>query len=190
MVSPSRRCFSAWRGSSKSDAFAAYDLDEADTATIIADVGTPTGWFGLVDGHTEQRHAPLAGRLHYAPVLTVSSRASRRLPPLLRFRARRGPWRHCSTGEDDDSEASDDDADEGLIGRPIPTETFLEALAQRFSVHPISLFSLLRAGIETGRLALPSRGATPGPRSSHGDDPAPARLPVAAAGRQPARVVA
>jgi hypothetical protein len=139
-------------GQFERDAFAAYDLNAADTATIIADVGTPTGWFGLVDGHTDSDTLPWPAGCT-APVLP-SARVEPPTAASLRAALAAGPG-GSSTGDDDDSEASDDDADEGLIGRPIPTETFLEALAQRFSVHPISLHSLLRAGIETGGWRCP-----------------------------------
>jgi hypothetical protein len=127
-------------------AFAAYGLDEADTATIVADVGTPAGWFGIVDGHTSTDALPWP-----AGCTTPALPPAHMQPPaaaLLASALAAGPG-GIGTVEDDESDASDDDSDEGLTGRPIPTETFLEALAQRFSVHPISLFSLLRAGIET-----------------------------------------
>lgn len=129
-------------GQSERDAFAAYGLDEADTATIIADVGTPTGWFDLVDGHTDHEALPWPGS-RIAPTLPATRAAAPTLATL-RVALEGGPG-----GKEQDEDTGDDDADEGLTSRPIPTETFLEALAQRFTVHPISLYSLLRAGIET-----------------------------------------
>jgi SAM-dependent methyltransferase len=130
-------------GQSERDAFAAYGLDEADTATIIADVGIPAGWFDLVDGHTDQDELPWPGNC-IAPTLPAT-RTTAPIMATLRAALEAGP----GGSSDDDDDAGDDEADEGLTGQPIPTETFLEALAQRFSVHPISLRSLLRAGIET-----------------------------------------
>lgn len=134
-----------FEGQSERDAFAAYGLGEADTALIVADVGIPTGWFGLVDGHTGTDGLPWPTGCS-APMLPTA-----RVPPpavvALHGAFAAGPG--GSGTNDDDSEAGDDDAEEGLTGRPIPTETFLEALAQRFSVHPVSLYSLLRDGIET-----------------------------------------
>ncbi|MBA3547588.1 MAG: N-6 DNA methylase [Nannocystis sp.] len=129
-------------GQSESDAFAAYGLDDADTATILADVGTPTGWFDLVDGHTD--HDALPWPADCAAPTLPATRSPQPAPAPLRAALEAGPG-----GTDDDDDAEEDEADEGLTGQPIPTETFLEALAQRFNVHPISLHSLLRAGIET-----------------------------------------
>jgi len=130
-------------GQSERDAFVAYGLDEADTATIIADVGTPAGWFDLVDGHTD--HDELPWPASCAPPTLPATRTAAPTMATLRAALEAGP----GGSNDDDDETGDDEADEGLTGQPIPTETFLEALAQRFSVHPISLYSLLRAGIET-----------------------------------------
>ena len=128
-------------GQSERDAFAAYGLDEADTATILADVGTPAGWYALVDGHTD--HDALPWPSGCTPPALPDTRVPAPTPDPLRAALEAGPG-----GSSDDDDTSDDDADEGLTGQPIPTETFLEALAQRFAVHPISLHSLLRAGIE------------------------------------------
>lgn len=133
-------------GQSERDAFAAYGLDEADTATVIADVGTPPGWFSVVDGHASIDALPWP--FGCTPPPLPPARIEPPATALLAFALSAGPG-GTGTGEDDDSDAGDDDADEGLTGRPIPTETFLEALAQRFSVHPVSLYSLLRDGIET-----------------------------------------
>lgn len=130
-------------GQSERDVFAAYDLDEADTATIIADVGIPAGWFDLVAGHTDHDELPWPGSC--APPTLPATRTAAPTMATLRAALEAGP----GGSSDDDDETGDDEADEGLAGQPIPTETFLEALAQRFSVHPISLHSLLRAGIET-----------------------------------------
>jgi hypothetical protein len=133
-------------GESERDAFAAYGLDKADTATITAEVGTPAGWFDLVDGHTD------TDALTWPPGCTAPVLPAARVQPppgtTLRAALEAGPG-SIGAGEDDDSDDSDEDGDEGLTGKPIPASTFLEALAQRFGVHPISLYSLLRAGIES-----------------------------------------
>lgn len=130
-------------GQSEREAFSAYGLDEADTATIIADVGTPIGWFDLVDGHTDHEALPWPDRC-IAPMLPAT-RATAPALATLRAALAAGP----GGDDDDDDDTNEEEADEGLTGQPIPTETFLEALAQRFNVHPISLYSLLRVGIET-----------------------------------------
>lgn len=133
-------------GESERDAFAGYGLNEADTATITADVGTPVGWFGLVDGHTDTDALPWPAGCT-APTLPTTRVQSPTAAALLAALAA-GPG-GGDAGDDDDSTDCDDDTDEGLTGKPIPAETFLEALAQRFSVHPVSLHSLLRAGVES-----------------------------------------
>lgn len=134
-------------GESERDVFAAYGLDVADTATITAEVGKPAGWFGLVDGHTDTDALPWPPGCT-APALPTARVESPPTTASLRAALEAGPG-SIGAGEDDDSDDSDDDADEGLTGKPIPAETFLEALAQRFGVHPISLHGLLRAGIES-----------------------------------------
>lgn len=52
--------------------------------------------------------------------------------------------------DDDASDGSDDEDGEALVGTrlPIPPESFLEDLAQKVELHPISVYWLLRDGIE------------------------------------------
>jgi hypothetical protein len=139
----------------------AYCLDEDDTNAILSETGSPAGWFPLISGY--ETLPPLPEGLPEVPVEVIDSLKSherRTLSPddlnILKLRLHTlyeaGPGAKEEI-DDVDNDASDDDEeenDQSAVGAriPIPAETFLEELSQKLEVHPISVYWLLKEGIE------------------------------------------
>ncbi len=136
--------------------FVAYRLDTEDTASVLEETGTPAGWFSLIVGYDAlpplpSRSPPLPSEL--SEFLRQHQRVGVKESELgnLQVRLRRlfeaGPG--ASQDDREPNEEGEDD-DTLSIGAciPIPTETFLEELSQRLQIHPISIYWLLKEGIE------------------------------------------
>ncbi len=140
--------------------FEAYELSPVETNTVVDETGTPAGWFPLIEGYDAL--PPLPDGLPEIPreVIEFLGRHERcNLDPdalsLLQNRLRSlfeaGPGAREDVEETDaDSQNDDDESDQVVVGAriPIPAETFLEELSQKLEVHPISVYWLLKAGIE------------------------------------------
>ena len=129
--------------------FDAYGLDANDTAAVLAETGTPAGWFPPIAGFDAVPELqdglpalPCGFAEHYADL------ERRRLEPgglaALQDRLRA----HLDAGPGGNVE-EDNGGSEGADARgafnPIPTETFVEELAVKLEVHPVSVFRLLEA---------------------------------------------
>lgn len=138
--------------------FQTYKLDEEDTEAVIQETGTPCGWFPLVKGYgnlpelTEDLpklpHEALEILSRHERI-TASSQEMNNMKQCLFELYKAGPG--FSVIEDEFSETSADGEDkETSAGAriPIPTETFLEELSQKMKIHPISIYRLLKEGIE------------------------------------------
>jgi len=135
-----------------------YHLSRTELASVYAETGQPTGLFSLLPGYTdlpvnpgtEEVPADLMpflegqGREVWSSVRLTELRAS------LRRWYERGPGpeiEETETGDGDQTEEEDDDV--GTYARiPIRPETFLEELSEKIGIHPISVFGLLKEGIE------------------------------------------
>ncbi len=134
----------------------AYGLDEGDVAAVIAETGTPAGWYPLIDGYDVQPPLPdglfLPDDLSEQLATHLASRAAvpRSQVPTLKARLRAlyeaGPGAAIVDGDADDPADGEDEAETAVAGAylPIPTETFLEELSQRLQIHPISVYWLLQ----------------------------------------------
>ncbi len=131
----------------------AYQLDAADVQAVLDETGTPAGWFPLLAGHDAQPTLPeglsplpegLADYLSYLPRLDTTVATDLRLRALYEA----GPGGEVKS--EAEIEAGDEEEEETAIGAriPIPTETFLEELSQKLELHPISVYWLLKKGIE------------------------------------------
>jgi len=138
-----------------------YGLDDADIQAVASETGEPAGFNCLVRGYDEAPPAPREAALvsdALSGVLTTLPRSKRHeelagLRSTLRELFENG---HGAKPVDDGDEAvededEDDEAEEDeSIGAyvPIPAETFLDELSQKLKLHPISVFWLLKEGIE------------------------------------------
>jgi hypothetical protein len=147
-------------GLSEYEVFNSYEISDYDINSVLDETGTPAGWFPLIEGYDAL--PPLPDGLPEIPreVFEFLGRHERRnLDPdalgLLQNRLRSlfeaGPGaREESEETDDDVESDDEENDQVAVGAriPIPAETFLEELSQKLEIHPISIYWLLKAGIE------------------------------------------
>lgn len=148
-------------GLSEREVFNAYGIDGEDLQAVLAETGTPAGWFPLIAGFDAM--PPLSDGLLdiLSRVIDYLQTHERRTPEIQELSSLKSRLRaHYEAGpgareefDDTDGEASNDEDEESEqvpVGAriPIPTETFLEELSQRIEIHPISIYWLLKEGIE------------------------------------------
>lgn len=128
--------------------FGAYGFNQADTEAILGAVGSPAGWYPLVDGYESlslDGVPPGVSAIVSEEVETIK-RVSPSAELLGRVRAAFSRMNQGADGsESADTVETEEDA-EPLSGDflPIPAETVLEALSHRVAVHPVSADLLLR----------------------------------------------
>jgi len=128
---------------------------------IYNETGTPAGWFPLI--HNYDALPPLPSGLQDIPndsLEFVQAHDYRDLPlyelGLLKqhlhalYQAGPGTKDKIVNTDDNVPEEEDEESDQIAVGTciPIPAETFLEELSQKLEVHPISVYWLLKEGIE------------------------------------------
>jgi nucleotide-binding universal stress UspA family protein/SAM-dependent methyltransferase len=135
-----------------------FELDESTLRRAYADVGYATAALPLVRGYAEWPNELGAANdiLNIATCsppargLTDDDKESIRSKVRLLFET--GQW-----VEDDDDDLDDDLDETGVIREiedetrafaPIPPETILEAISQRVGIHHLSVYQILREGIE------------------------------------------
>jgi hypothetical protein len=139
----------------------AYGFSDTDKRALSEELGYAAGCFPLIENY--HTLPPLPEGLPEIPeeVLTSLNTHERRAPEIQELAAIKSRLRTLyeagpgAKEEIDDaySDASDDDEEENeqaAVGAriPIPAETFLEELSQKLEVHPISVYWLLKEGIE------------------------------------------
>jgi hypothetical protein len=132
-------------------------LDGIEIDNIFSETGTPAGFFPLIASHDALPQCPdglpplpaevldyLAAHERVAPSPTDLARIRARLRQLYEA----GPG--ASVELEEEPAASDGDEEAVVVGAriPIPAETFLEELSQKMELHPITIYHLLRDGIE------------------------------------------
>lgn len=133
-----------------------YQLNEYDRQAVIAETGTPAGWFPLIAGYDQLPN--LADDLEDAPELpqefyTHLAAHPRVIPSakeLARIKAKlRRLYAAGPRAKDIEPAESTDDAlneEEKIVAGahiPIPAETFLEGLSSKMQLHPLSVYWLL-----------------------------------------------
>jgi len=128
---------------------------------IYIETGTPAGWHPLIVGYDTL--PPLPEGLPEIPsevLASLQTHERRDLPPdeLILLKQRLRSLYEAGSGvkeETDDVEGDapndeDEESEQVAVGAriPIPAETFLEELSQKLEVHPISVYWLLKEGIE------------------------------------------
>ncbi len=148
--------------------FNLYELDEVAVQSILSDTGVPSGW--QASAHNYEAPVPLSFKNETTDVVSVSVPDHRRM--LRKFSDANLLNRHriklrelFEAGPDGAvvDEASDvDEADESEFltesegGRPIPPNSFLDALCQKLALNPISVYWLIKEGTEkSGWRCLP-----------------------------------
>lgn len=142
-------------GLSEREVFKAYGIEGEDLQAVLDETGTPAGWFPLIAGYDavpklpkgldvpQDLLAPLADEARRTLSAQELADLKRRLQALYKA----GPGAKV---EDEEPASAGEDGEEeneaALSGAyiPIPAETFLEELAQKLEIHPISVYWLLR----------------------------------------------
>ena len=138
-----------------------FNLSRDDISQIVDETGTPAGWFPLIDGYDAL--PPLHEGLPEIPpeaieFLRTHDRRNFESQDLSYLKQRLHSFYEAGPGaredaDDADSDVSDDDEEENdqvAVGAriSIPAETFLEELSLKLEIHPISVYWLLKEGIE------------------------------------------
>jgi hypothetical protein len=158
----------AIEGLSEREVFSAYGIAGEDLQAVLDETGTPAGWFPLIAGYDAIPELPsdvsvpgeLLEPLAREPRRSLSQQAVYDLKRRLRAAYEAGPGAkpvdELTTATED--EAEDDEETDAVAGAriPIPAETFVEELAQKLEVHPISIYWLLRELREKERVVCES----------------------------------
>ncbi len=140
--------------------FDAYRLSADTQNRIVESLGSPAGWYRPLAGYDLIPEVPeslpsftVAARQFYETLdhLQCTPQQVDLLKRNLRELHAAGPGASSAVEEPDATADVDDEDEETLtVGArlPIPAETFLEDLAQKLEVHPISIYWLLKEGIE------------------------------------------
>lgn len=136
-----------------------YNLDKASITLILEETGTPSGWFPLIHNYDSLPTIP-ADLSELPPDVLDSLKGHERrtfsihelnnIKGRLRLLYEVGPGDKEKIQETDEISEVGKDEEEVIAGAhiPIPPETFLEELSQKLEIHPISIYWLLKEGIE------------------------------------------
>lgn len=140
--------------------FSLFALDEDDTGSVLDETGTPSGWFPLLAGYdmvsaflndaSEAVTAALTSLRDHRQVVLDANRL-KGLKQQLQAIYEAGPGANVESDDDaPDSSKSEEDDELDVVGAriPIPTETFLEYLCQQLQIHPVSVYSVLKEGVQ------------------------------------------
>lgn len=123
-------------GEAERAVMAAYGLDEADVAAVLADTGTPAGW--LSDELDDASRSRVRSLFESGPGGTLDEDAEL-----------------SDTAVDDDSDDNDDAPTDLGTGRPIHPETFLEELSEKAGVSPRAAWNAIQEGLTNGWRCAP-----------------------------------
>lgn len=142
-------------GQNERNVFNRYSADAQFISDVVSETGMPVGWYPLIQDYDEL--FPIPGCFSELPqdILTsLSSHNHSNVSPqeLLNIKSNLRVFYESGSGAqvDEDDLITDTDYEEDIIGAqsPVPPETFLEELSQKLQIHPISVYWLLKEGIE------------------------------------------
>jgi hypothetical protein len=135
-----------------------YKNSEHEIDEVFQETGIPVGLFPLITNYHDP--LPLLKEISEVPsVLTeflnkheckkLSTEKNTSIKKRLRLLFESGPGT-VEDFEERDSLQSEDEEESSTVGAqiPIPPETFLEELSQKMEIHPISIYWMLKEGIE------------------------------------------
>ena len=138
--------------------FAAYRVADDDLRAVLDETGTPSGWFpliakydgipSLVDGLPTVSSDDLANHERLGLLSGNLVDYKRRLKTLYEA----GPGAIAAEIEADSAAELDQEDTEDAVSVgariPIPAETFIEELSGKLEIHPISIYWLVKEGLE------------------------------------------
>ena len=147
--------------------FDAYELGAEDVQAVIDETGVPAGWSPLIAGYDRLPEAPDGIEIPAGLADFLATLEHRQLSPaeLAKTKARLRTMYEAGPGAKEEVEApvakSEDEEEGAALGAriPIPTETFLEELAVKTELHPITVHWLLEELKAEGVVSPPLRKA-------------------------------
>lgn len=147
------------------------ELDASSVSQVISETGSPAGWFPMVEDHDDLPELPEnlpAVSQEVVECLADHERKALSQDEVAELKSHLRSLYQAGIGAKEETDSVDDDETEGdeeeaVVGAriPIPAETFLEELSQKLEIHPISVYWLLREGIEKeGWRCLPEERRT------------------------------
>jgi len=145
-------------GSSEKKVIDEFNLDKDDISQICNETGMPVSWYPIISNfdlipnlHSEFEQFPQLSQdmLIDSPKKVLSKNEIHLLKKQLKCLYENGPGSNEEPQETESKITDDDDESLTLGSRiPIPPESFLEELSQKLETHPISIYWLLKEGIE------------------------------------------
>lgn len=136
----------------------AFNFNNSVLREIFSETGTPAGWFPLITSYDSLPMLPEEISELLEDVVMFLNEQQRIKPTadeIVAIKQRLHSLYKAGPGakedfEDNESVILDDQEKTDYIGAyiPIPPETFLEELSQKMEIHPISIYWLLKEGIE------------------------------------------
>jgi hypothetical protein len=138
--------------------FDCYAPDETERQNVLYETGTPVGWHPLSKSHAQVPEMPechveipqdVSNFIADIPRIALLPQQLVEIKLRLRSLYTSGPGMKADIEQTDDP-GDDSSEEEAVIGAriPIPATTFLEELSQKLEIHPISVYWLLKEGIE------------------------------------------
>jgi hypothetical protein len=133
--------------------FQTYQIPDTSIRSIIVETGFPVGWYSLIKKHESlpmgelfNDHTEFSNYLQTHEQRSLLPEEFVEIKHRLHLLYQAGP---IGKADDPVVEANEND-DEVIFGsrNPIPLESFLEELSQKLQTHPISVYWLLKEGIE------------------------------------------
>lgn len=139
---------------------AAFGLTDAVIQGIYLDTGIPSGLYPLLEGYEEDfkswKLSPVILReiISFCGIhkhLKMDQRQHEKIIRDIRYTYENGEFSEKTILTLSDVEISEENSseDNNIQVNPIPSETHLEQLSKTFHIHPISLFQIVKTGIET-----------------------------------------
>lgn len=135
-----------------------YRLSESEIKGIFSETGIPTGFRPLISSYEtlpspkdEFSQIPIElDKYQNHERINLTSDELIGIKNRLHFLYEAGPGSKEKSNEDESTTLEDNDEEALANGAciPIPAETFLEELSQKMEIHPISIYWLLKEGIE------------------------------------------
>jgi len=141
----------AIEGQIEREVFRGFGLSDSVVETIVGETGTPVGWHPAIAQHFATSVIDVPNDVISCCRVSVESRSDDDIDyvhKMLKRLYEAGPANGIAVDGDDEADYNTDSDDEdetsdSLSGIPIPPETFLEELAAKTRLHPLSVASII-----------------------------------------------
>ena len=131
--------------------FKGFDIKDENLDIVFEETGTPAGWFPLITNYdTFPSLLKDFPKSHPEFIEYFITHKRIALPDTLKLRLRSLYEAGPGIKDEQPDELAESNEEDALVGSciPVPAETFLEELSQKIEIHPVSIYWLLKEGIE------------------------------------------